>query len=91
MSGKTFTLEILTPMAAVFKGTVSSVIAPGRIGYLGVLANHAPLVTTLAPGKVTYRDPAGAAHLFRSAQGGLMEVRDNAVTILADEITAEAG
>ena len=37
-----FEMEILTPNRRVFKGPVTSLVAPGEIGYLGVLANHAP-------------------------------------------------
>ncbi len=86
MADKTFTLEILTPHRKVFTGSVSSLVAPGAFGYLGVLANHAPLVATLAPGKVTYRDPEGRATALQSSGTGLLEVHHNRVTLLADEI-----
>ena len=84
--GKTFTLEILTPRRTVFAGQVSSLVAPGTLGYLGVLANHAPLVTTLESGKVTYRDPAGSLATLQLLGSGFLEVFHNQVTLLADEI-----
>lgn len=78
-----FELEILTPDRRVFRGPVTSLVAPAEMGYLGVLANHAPLVTTLVPGNITYRDPAGAAHTLRSTGTGFLEVHHNTVVVMA--------
>lgn len=86
MSDKTFTLQILTPRKRVFSGQVASLVAPGELGYLGILSNHAPLVTTLVPGKVTFRDPAGGTQALQSAGKGLLEVHHNSVTLLLDEV-----
>lgn len=84
--GTGFTLEILTPQRRVFHGKVISLVAPGVLGYLGILANHAPLVTTLTPGKVTCRGEEGAPTLLQSTAGGILEVCHNSVTLLAEEI-----
>ena len=81
-----FKLEILTPRKRVFTGEVASLVAPGELGYLGVLANHAPLVTTLVPGKVTLRDAAGGTQVFQSSGEGLLEVYHNQVTLLLDAV-----
>lgn len=86
MAERTFQLEILTPRARLFQGEVISLLAPGALGYLGVLAHHAPLVTTLVPGKVVYRSPEGVATTLHSAAGGLLEVHHNLVTLLAEEV-----
>jgi len=86
---KTFTLEILTPKAKIFEGTVTSVVVPAALGYLGVLANHAPMVTTLTVGQITYRDEADGMHILQAAGEGVLEVRDNKVIVLADEVNAE--
>ena len=82
-----FELEILTPKKRLFKGPVTSLVAPGEMGYLGVLANHAPLVTTLVAGNITFRDPAGHPHTLRSTGAGLLEVYHNAATVLAEEVS----
>ena len=84
-----FHLEILTPRKRVFSGSITSLVAPGELGYLGILAHHAPLVTTLVPGKVTWRGPEGTARTMRSKGGGLLEVYRNKATLLADEIAEE--
>jgi len=86
MPNPSFKLAILTPKKKVFSGEISSLVAPGELGYLGILANHAPLVTTLAPGKVTFRDPAGGTQVLQSTGEGLLEVHHNSVTLLLDEV-----
>ena len=86
MSEKTFSLEILTPARTVFTGEITSLMAPGALGYLGILANHAPLVTTMTPGTITYRDSSGRAGTFQSTGSGLLEVYKNRATLLADGI-----
>ena len=48
----TYQFKILTPSETVLDEEVSSIVAPGEAGYLGVLANHAPLITTLTSGKL---------------------------------------
>ena len=85
---KTFGLEILTPKGEVFAGQVTSLIAPGAMGYLGILVNHAPLVTTLTEGRAVYQDPQGAATTIQCKGTGFLEVRDNHVTLLTDEVAA---
>ena len=83
---KIFQLEILTPGKTVFTGTVESLVAPGALGYLGVLANHAPLVTTLVPGKITFRNPSGSVQTLQSTGGGFLDVAHNRAVILADAV-----
>ncbi len=87
MAAPVFTLEILTASRKVFVGEVASLVAPGEIGYLGVLANHAPLMTTLVPGQVTWRDAAGATRTLRLAGRGILEVQKNQACLLADELS----
>jgi len=85
---KGFTLEILTPEKTVFTGRITSLIAPGALGYLGVLANHAPLTATLTPGKIITRDAAGRTATIHSKSSGFLQVHHNQVTLLADEIAS---
>ena len=83
-----FSLQILTPKRKVFSGEVTSLVVPGEMGYLGILSNHAPLVASLVPGKVTFRDPSGATRVMQSAGEGLLEVHHNQVTLLVDGIAS---
>ena len=52
----TFQLEIVTPEKKVVDTPAEEVQIPGKNGYLGVLPGHAPLITELAVGEITYRD-----------------------------------
>ena len=81
----TFTLTIVTAESQVFSEEVDSLIAPGIDGQLGILPNHAPLMTQLQPGEMTIRSNNDDNVL--AVTGGFMEVLNNRVTILAD--TAE--
>ena len=76
------TLEITTPMRLVVSETVDEVIAPGVEGYFGVLPGHAPFLTTLGVGVLTYRIGRDEFHL--ALAGGFAEVRNDKVIVLAD-------
>ena len=79
---KTFHLNILTSEKNIYAGSAASLTAPGEAGYLGVLADHAPLVTTLMPGKVSFKDEAGKQTVLESKGKGFLEVFKNEVTVL---------
>ena len=76
------TLEITTPTRLVVTEQVDEVVAPGIEGYFGVLPGHAPFLTTLGVGIVTYRIGRDEHHL--AVSGGFAEVRNDKVIILAD-------
>ncbi len=80
---KSFHLEIVTPDRALLSEEVVSIIAPGVEGYLGVLANHAPLVTELSVGVLRIRYPDDTEENV-AVSGGFMEVANNRVLVLAD-------
>ena len=82
-----FNIKVVTPDGVAFQGKTISVVAPGSLGYLGILKNHAPLVTSLEKGNLTYKDESGLAHTFK-IEGGFLEVRDNRVLVLTDKISA---
>jgi F-type H+-transporting ATPase subunit epsilon len=78
-----FRLSILTPEKTVIDDDVAYVQAPGKAGYLGILAHHAPLVTALEPGLLTARGLEGEENRY-CISGGFLEVSRNQVVILAD-------
>ncbi len=80
-----FKLSVVTPERPVIDQDARSVIAPGSEGYLGILTDHAPLITALIPGKlsVTAQDNRDAIYAL---SGGFLEVSHNTVIILADAI-----
>jgi F-type H+-transporting ATPase subunit epsilon len=80
------TLQIVTPEKRVLTATADEVRAPGVQGGFGVRPGHAPFMTALEPGQLTYVQ-GGQEHHF-AVGGGFLQVADNKVIVLAD--TAEA-
>src|SRR6201995_1913537 len=81
----TFQLEIVTPEKKVVQDVAEEMQLPGKNGYLGILPGHAPLITELGVGEITYRN-GGQTHSLAVAWG-FAEVLPDKVTILAE--TAE--
>jgi len=78
-------LEIITAERIVYSEDVDVVVAPGIEGELGILPQHAPLMTMLHPGELRVRQDGEESSVFVS--GGFLEVLADKVTVLAD--TAE--
>jgi len=78
----TFELEIVTPTKLLVKEPAEEAQIPGLSGYLGILPGHAPLITELAVGAITYKS-AGTTHTL-SVAWGFAEVLPDKVTILAE-------
>src|SRR5271170_5108821 len=81
----TFQLEIVTPEKMVVRDVAEEIQIPGKAGYLGVLPGHAPLISELAVGEITYRN--GNTRHSLAVAWGFAEVLPDKVTILAE--TAE--
>jgi F-type H+-transporting ATPase subunit epsilon len=80
---KTFHVDIVSAEQQIFSGAAEMVIAPGEAGELGILPDHAPLLTRIKPGTVRIRQ-AGAEEEVIYVSGGMMEVQPDRVTVLAD-------
>src|SRR5271167_2362897 len=81
----TLELEIVAPDKLLVRERVEQVQIPGKTGELGVLPGHAPLITTVTIGEISYRQGANTHYL--AVAWGFAEVLPTKVTILAD--TAE--
>jgi len=75
--------EVVTAERSVFEGDVDIVVAPGIEGQLGILPNHAPLITSLTFGELVLRR-SGEEDIYIAIGGGFLEVGPDHVTILAD-------
>ncbi|MDP1854351.1 MAG: ATP synthase F1 subunit epsilon [Candidatus Omnitrophota bacterium] len=84
---KNFRLNIVSLEKTIYEGFICSLIVPAELGYLGVLANHAPLVTMLTPGKITLREKPDSQKVFHCKAGGFLEVLKNTATVLVDSIS----
>jgi F-type H+-transporting ATPase subunit epsilon len=80
-------LEIYTPDQKVFEGQVDSATFPGTKGSFQVLNNHAPLISTLEKGTVIYKIKNIKEEV--SIAGGVVEVLNNKVVLLAESILEE--
>jgi F-type H+-transporting ATPase subunit epsilon len=85
-----YQLSIVTPSAVKFEGDVELVVAPGAAGDLGVLANHAPLLTTLRTGVVSIKRATSAdaaadtARVQFAIDRGFLQAFANSAVILTD-------
>lgn len=75
-------LEIVTPSKKVFDDTVDSVTVPTMTGEVGIFPNHAPLISTLRSGILSYMRGVTVEKMVIS--GGFVEVSANKVSVLAD-------
>src|SRR4030042_185466 len=78
----TIKLEIVTAERLIYSEDVNMVVAPGVIGYLGILPHHAPLMTMLKPGELRIKKESEEISL--AVTGGFMEVRPDKILVLAD-------
>ncbi|MCA9395597.1 MAG: ATP synthase F1 subunit epsilon [Candidatus Omnitrophica bacterium] len=89
MAKKTIHVKIVTPEKTLFEDEAVSIVAPGALGYLGVLVDHAPLVTSLKEGRLSLRMPDNQEKVFEIHEG-VMEVSKNVATILSETVTEAA-
>jgi F-type H+-transporting ATPase subunit epsilon len=82
----TFHFDLVSPEKLAFSGDVDQVDIPGAEGDFGVLAGHAPVVAAIRPGILTVT--TGTTHQKIIVLGGLAEVSDKGLTVLADVATS---
>ena len=78
----TIQVEIVTPSRQLYSGAVQMVTLPGVEGEMGVLAGHAPLLTTLNIGEITLHSADGEAE-YIAVSGGVVEVLPDQVIVMA--------
>jgi F-type H+-transporting ATPase subunit epsilon len=82
----TFHFDLVSPEKLAFSGEVDQVDVPGVEGDFGVLAGHTPVVAAIRPGILTVT--SGGTHQKIIVLGGLAEVSENGLTVLADVATS---
>ena len=83
-----FHFELVTPERLVRSDEVYMVVVPGTEGDFGVMAGHAPVMTTLKNAELKIYKSAGAQPESIAVSGGFAEVGDNGLTVLAESIGA---
>ena len=79
---KVFDVEVVTRDGCMYSGKAVSLVAPSGYGYLGVLADHAPLIASLEKGTIRLRDAAGKLSTIDFKVSGFLHVVRNMATIL---------
>lgn len=75
-------LKIVSPERIVFAGNVESVTVPGALGEFQILKDHAPLISSLTTGKLSYKDGEGE-HVMKIS-GGFVEVQKNTISVCVE-------
>ena len=78
--------ELVSPERLVRSGPVHMVVVPGTDGDFGVLAGHAPMMSTIRPGEIAIYASAGATPERIRIEGGFAEVSEKGLTILAERL-----
>jgi F-type H+-transporting ATPase subunit epsilon len=81
---ETFNVSVTTMDGVLYEGGATSLVAPGDLGYIGILKEHAPLVTTLLKGKLTIHTESNKCVYINVLGEGFLEVLKNHVTITLD-------
>ncbi len=81
-------LEILTPGKTIFSGKVNILRVPGTKGPFTILRNHAPIISSLDSGEISLVTDKGVDKFF-FITSGVVEVKKNKITLLAEKITEE--
>lgn len=79
--------ELVTPERLVRSDDVYMVVVPGTEGDFGVLAGHAPVMSTIRDGELAIFATDGAAPETITVQGGFAEVNEKGLTILAESVS----
>jgi F-type H+-transporting ATPase subunit epsilon len=76
------TVSVISPEKVLFEGTVNSVVAPAFDGEVGILPQHAPMMTLLGKGELRL-GPDGSAGRFM-IEGGFLQVLNDAVRVVTE-------
>ena len=86
---KLIQIHVMTSEGQSLSDEATSIKAPGELGYLGILYNHAPLVSTVTPGQLTWRRPSGEERTLLIGSG-LLEIARNQLTVLTESVAEPA-
>jgi F-type H+-transporting ATPase subunit epsilon len=83
----TFQLKVVTPQGAAYEGTAVHVRIPNEDGFVGILANHAPYVTSSPGGPLEIREPGGSQKTYTTGVG-FFEIAHNQAIFLTQSFSA---
>jgi F-type H+-transporting ATPase subunit epsilon len=80
-------VSVISPEATLYEGTATAVVAPAFDGEVGILTNHAPMITALGRGALRIEGEQGARRF--TVEGGFLQVVDNQVRVVTERAVAE--
>jgi len=81
---QTIHIDVVSAEEQIFSGEAEFVVLPGESGELGIYPRHTPLITRIRPGSVRIKVPDSQEEQLIFVAGGVLEVKPNVVTVLAD-------
>ncbi|WP_353572675.1 F0F1 ATP synthase subunit epsilon [Candidatus Albibeggiatoa sp. nov. BB20] len=79
----TIHVDVVSAEAEIYSGLAEMVVIPARMGDVGIMPHHAPLLSPMKPGEVRVMKENGEEESFY-VSGGMLEVQPHTVTVLAD-------
>ncbi len=80
------TVSVISPERTLFEGAAMSVVAPAFDGEVGILTNHAPMMTLLGRGTLRVSEPGGERAF--TVEGGFLQVVDDQVRVVTERAAA---
>jgi F-type H+-transporting ATPase subunit epsilon len=84
-----YPVELITPEGIAFSGDAERLVVPGAAGELGILANHAPLISLLEPGETRLTDADGTLRRYATDDGFLQVRKNHALVLVGEAVAAE--
>jgi F-type H+-transporting ATPase subunit epsilon len=81
------TVSVISPERVLFQGEASAVVAPAFDGEVGILTDHAPMITALGHGTLRVDGGGGSQHF--TVEGGFLQVWDNQVRVVTEKASTD--
>ena len=85
-----YPVELITPEGIAFSGDAERLVVPGAAGELGILANHAPLISLLDPGETRLVDAEGTERRYATDDGYVQVRQNHALVLVGEAVPAES-
>jgi F-type H+-transporting ATPase subunit epsilon len=85
-----YPVELITPDGIAYSGDAERLVVPGASGELGILANHAPLISLLKPGETRLTDADGTVRRYATDDGYVQVRKNHALVLVGEAVAAES-
>jgi F-type H+-transporting ATPase subunit epsilon len=85
-----YPVELITPEGIAFSGDAERLVVPGAAGELGILANHAPLISLLDPGETRLTEADGTVRRYATDDGYVQVRKNHALVLVGEAVAAES-